>query len=71
MACINTRQSFVQDTKQMELISAQQKPESPAVTLQKPESPAVTLTWHVSKYKIHKLHQMYIPQKGCLPKWYK
>ena len=27
---------------------------------QRPESPTVTLTWHMSKYKIHKLHQRYI-----------
>ena len=24
---------------------------------QRPESPTVTLTWHASKYKVHKLHQ--------------
>ena len=29
-------------------------------TQQKPESPVVTLTWHASKYKVHKLHQRYI-----------
>ena len=27
---------------------------------QRPESPSVTLTWHASKYKVHKLHQEYI-----------
>ena len=27
---------------------------------QRHESPTVTLTWHASKYKVHKLHQMYI-----------
>ena len=26
---------------------------------QRPESPTVTLTWHVCKYKVHKLHQRY------------
>ena len=25
--------------------------------LQKPELPPITLTWHASKYKVHKLHQ--------------
>ena len=32
----------------------------------KTESPTVTLTWHASKYKVHKLQQRYILQKGCL-----
>ena len=32
---------------------------------QRPESPTVTLIWHASKYKAHKLHQRYIPSKGC------
>ena len=27
---------------------------------QRPESPTLTLTWHVCKYKVHKLHQRYI-----------
>ena len=27
----------------------------------------VTLTWFVSKYKIHKLHQRYSLKKGCPP----
>ena len=27
---------------------------------QRPEWPTVTLTWHACKYKVHKLHQMYI-----------
>ena len=27
---------------------------------QRPESPTVPLTWHASKYKVHKLHQRYI-----------
>ena len=27
---------------------------------QRPESPMVTFAWHVSKYKVHKLHQRYI-----------
>ena len=26
---------------------------------QRPQSPTVTLAWHVCKYKVHKLHQMY------------
>ena len=26
---------------------------------QRPESPKVKITWHVSKYKVHKLHQRY------------
>ena len=26
---------------------------------QRPESPTVTITWHVCKYKVHKLHQRY------------
>ena len=26
---------------------------------QRPVSPTVTLTWHVSKYKVNKLHQRY------------
>ena len=27
---------------------------------QKPESLTVNLTWHASKYKVHKFHQRYI-----------
>ena len=27
---------------------------------QRPELPTVTLSWHVCKYKVHKLHQRYI-----------
>ena len=27
---------------------------------QRPESPTVTVTWHASKYKVHKLHQRYM-----------
>ena len=33
---------------------------------QRPESPTVNLTWHASKYKVHKLHQRYIP---CTSGW--
>ena len=29
------------------------------VQQQRPQSPTVTLTWHVCKYKVHKLHQRY------------
>ena len=28
---------------------------------QRPESPTVTLTWHASKYRVHKLHHRYNP----------
>ena len=35
------------------------------VQQQRPESPTVTLTWHACKYMVQKLHQRYIPQKGC------
>ena len=31
---------------------------------QRPASPTVTLTWHASKYKVHKLHQRYILKSG-------
>ena len=27
---------------------------------QRPESPTVTLTWHVCKYRVHKLHQRFV-----------
>ena len=27
---------------------------------QRPESPTVTLTWHASKYKLHKSYKRYI-----------
>ena len=30
------------------------------VQQQRPESPTVTLSWHACKYKVHKLHLMYI-----------
>ena len=29
------------------------------VQQQRPESPMVALTWHVCKYKVHKLHQVH------------
>ena len=41
-----------------ELISAWKK--SHIDTATKIELHAVTLTWYVSKYKVHKLHQMFI-----------
>ena len=41
-----------------ELISTQKTPYR--MQQQRPESPTVTLTWHASKYKVHKLHQGYI-----------
>ena len=28
-------------------------------TKQRPQSPTVVLTWHVSEYKVHKLHQIH------------
>ena len=30
------------------------------VQQQRPETPTVTLTWHASKYNVHKLHHRYI-----------
>ena len=33
------------------------------VQQERPESPTVTLTWHACKYKVHKLHQRYVPNK--------
>ena len=34
---------------------------------QRPESPTVILTWHASKYKVHKLHQRYILKRDASP----
>ena len=39
-------------------IDQRSKDDTPAQQ-QRPESPTVTLTWHASKYKVHKLHQRY------------
>ena len=36
---------------------------------QRPESPTVILTWHACKYKVHKLHQMYIIFEDVLRSW--
>ena len=40
---------------------------------QRPESPMVTLTWHVSEYKVHKLHHRYMYiyiLKKAFPQWH-
>ena len=34
---------------------------------QRPKSHMITVTWHSSKYKVHKLHQGYTPQTDALP----
>ena len=37
------------------------------VQQQRPKSPTVILTRHACKYKVHKLHQRYIPPKTMAP----
>jgi len=46
--------ALMQNQHTRELVSAQN-----TQVQQRPKSPTVTLTWHVCKYKVHKLHQRY------------
>ena len=39
------------------------------VQRQRPESPMVTLTWHVCKYKVHKLHRGTPSKRWLTPFW--
>ena len=58
-------QPYVWNQHTKELISALRKT-SHEQQQQRLQSPTVTLTWHVSKYKLHKLHQRYSQMFGLL-----
>ena len=61
----NLRKS-VQNQQTKELISAQKIFDITVAQQQRPELPMVILTWHASKYKVHKLHHRYIIEGwGC------
>ena len=53
--------------QQRELVSTRKT--SHINTTTKTWAPTLTLTWHASKYKVHKLHQRHILKKGAL-RWY-
>ena len=60
-SCLNIRSDYIhlENQQSRELISAQRS----HTQQQQRSEPTETLTWHVSKYMVHKVHQRYILKK--------
>ena len=57
MTPIQNKKLKEQNQETRELISARRASHKQP----RPKSPMVPITWHASKYKVHKLHHSYIP----------